>query len=419
MNLDYKHSQNLITNFHSPRANRVLVVEDVAPERMRIQAMLEKQGFIVFAACQGEEALELIAQEDIGLILSDWRMPGMDGLSLLQAVKSQDGPLRYFILLTGQDALVDLVAAMDAGADDFITKPFNGEELRARIQAGSRLVHMSDLAIHRQQCLTSALDREAQLNATIQQDLVAAAQLQKSLLPDLESKLPATQIEYLYQPALTVAGDSFNVLPLADQWLGFYLIDVMGHGTKAAMHSFSVAQLLANANSHGLTLMTDGEPVAPASVLQQLNQRFLEEDDCQSYFTMAYGFYHCGTGHGQFSLAGHPVPLRCQGELVQSLGVQHQSLPIGVDAAADYQNDDFVLNPGERLMVYSDGLFNYHNDKQQAFNHDALCTVMAAINHHPLATVAQKLSSLLTGWHQPEATRDDVSCFFLEFNPNV
>jgi sigma-B regulation protein RsbU (phosphoserine phosphatase) len=114
------------------------------PERTRTVAILLKSGYEVIEASDGDSALQIIKDTRIDIVVSDWRMPIMDGLTLCKKIKTETPSPPYFIFLTGRDATCDLVAAIDNGSDDFISKPFNNEELRVRIKAGARIVNMQN-----------------------------------------------------------------------------------------------------------------------------------------------------------------------------------------------------------------------------------------------------------------------------------
>jgi sigma-B regulation protein RsbU (phosphoserine phosphatase) len=125
---------------------RVLIVEDNRVELARLQAVLHSMGMKPVLAENATEALRFLKKYKVDIVLSDWLMPGMTGLEFCQRLAADENLGRpYFIMLTGRNASVDMIAAMDAGADDFITKPAWREELRVRLQAGvrslSRLQH--------------------------------------------------------------------------------------------------------------------------------------------------------------------------------------------------------------------------------------------------------------------------------------
>jgi two-component system, NtrC family, sensor kinase len=127
---------------------RVLLAEDDPVSRRLLQSYLEKWGHEVIATETGEEAWRLFQTSDFAMVISDWMMPGMDGLELLRRIRAaRKSAYVYTVLLTARSHKEDLVKGMEAGADDFVSKPFDRDELRVRIRAGERIVQLErDLA---------------------------------------------------------------------------------------------------------------------------------------------------------------------------------------------------------------------------------------------------------------------------------
>ncbi|NUQ65749.1 MAG: response regulator [Pirellulales bacterium] len=122
---------------------RILIADDSLIMRQLLRRCLEKWRYEVVAAEDGAQAWELFRHGDFPLVLTDWLMPGMDGLELIRRIRSRDVPgYVYIILLTAKSEKEDLVVAMDAGADDFLAKPFDQDELRVRIREGERIIHL-------------------------------------------------------------------------------------------------------------------------------------------------------------------------------------------------------------------------------------------------------------------------------------
>ena len=122
---------------------RILIAEDDLDSRLLLQRTLEKENFQVVCTEDGQQAWELFQQEDFRLVLTDWQMPKMGGLELIEKIcASARGPYVYLILVTARDAKTDLVKAMDAGANDYVTKPYDKNELLARVRAGMRIIEL-------------------------------------------------------------------------------------------------------------------------------------------------------------------------------------------------------------------------------------------------------------------------------------
>jgi two-component system cell cycle response regulator len=121
---------------------RVLIAEDDFSLRKIVQRLLTKWGYEVEAVCDGEEAWQSLQRPDApSMVLLDWMMPGMDGVDICRRLRQTKRDIRpYVILLTGKDDKSDLIKGISAGADDYVTKPFDPDELRVRILSGQRVL---------------------------------------------------------------------------------------------------------------------------------------------------------------------------------------------------------------------------------------------------------------------------------------
>lgn len=404
---------------------RLLIVEDCKAEQARLEAMLCHLGYEVLTAETGRQGLEILGKENVSLVLSDWRMPEMSGIELCRAV--QDDPELgnpYFILVTGCHNKCDLVAGMDAGADDFVTKPFNAEELRVRVQAGKRIIQLRREAEQKNQALESSLAREAKAALKIQRDLHTASRMQRELLPDSSCPMLGLSIAQLYQPLETVAGDSFNYFPLDTRNVAFFQCDVVGHGIAAAMISFALTRhlspdsgmLLQKKRSDMGAMPSDSNSryiTAPEDVVAALNNRFLEKGEEAQYFTMVYGVLDTVTGRGRLCQAGHPYPIiiGTQGR-ARKLG--EGGFPVGMFPKACYQGVDFHLASGERMALYSDGISECHNRDGVPFESERLANLLVSDKERTLDEQVSGLTDQLQDWRKGAAQEDDISLLVIE-----
>lgn len=125
---------------------RILIAEDDPSFRRLLEEKLAMWGYDIVAAENGYAALQLLQSEDAPRIaMLDWVMPGMEGVEVCRKVREvREAPYTYIILVTSQQRDEDLVAGMDAGADDYITKPFKHYELRLRLRAGKRIIELQN-----------------------------------------------------------------------------------------------------------------------------------------------------------------------------------------------------------------------------------------------------------------------------------
>src|SRR5499427_5968979 len=174
---------------------RVLAAEDNPVFQSMLRTMLTKWGYQAVIARDGNEAWQVLESVQAPrLAVLDWMMPGLDGVEICRRLRSlQREPYIYILLLTARTESQDLIEGMDAGADDYLTKPFNAHELRVRLHAGRRILDLQD-ALHRQAThdgLTGLLNRN-------------------SILERLEEELDRNQREHRPVALLIVDLDHFK-----------------------------------------------------------------------------------------------------------------------------------------------------------------------------------------------------------------
>lgn len=136
-------------------SNSVLIADDDRMSRRVLQRQLQDWGCNVVAVENGSEAWTALQQEGAPrMAILDWMMPGIDGVELCRRLRAlEHGPFFYLLLLTGRDNRDDIVTGLEAGVDDYLTKPFHGDELRARLRVGMRILGLQDVLLKTQDAL--------------------------------------------------------------------------------------------------------------------------------------------------------------------------------------------------------------------------------------------------------------------------
>ena len=224
---------------------RVLVVDDSTAQRHVLVVLLRQWGFVVDQAASGQQALARCRAQPPDIVLSDWIMPGMDGLELCRLFRQMPRVgYGYFILLTSKTEKQAVAQGLDCGADDFLTKPVHPAELRARITAGARVLRMEREISSKSQGLTRALDELQGLYTAIDHDLRQARKIQQSLVPERVVRLGGTQVSMLLKPCGHIGGDLVGLFQPGQNRLGFFSIDVSGHGVTSALMTARLASYL-------------------------------------------------------------------------------------------------------------------------------------------------------------------------------
>lgn len=403
---------------------KVLVVDDSRLQRQILVTSLKRWGFEIFEACSGVEALEICRQIAPDLILSDWMMPEMNGLDFCRAFRAmpREG-YGYFILLTSKSEKGDIALGLDAGADDFLTKPVNADELRARIAAGGRIVRMERELSDKNRLVKSTLEELQKLYDSLDNDLIEAKKLQQSLVSERYRDLGPAEVSLLLHSSGHVGGDLVGMYPINETRLGLYSIDVSGHGISSALMTARLAGYLsATLPDQNVALVrTDSGmilPRPPAETIATLNQLILGELETEHYFTLLLADVNLDTGTVTMAQAGHPNPVvqRADGRVeIDGPG----GLPVGLIDGAAYEQFQLDLHPGDRLMIYSDGIVECSNPQGQLLSEEGLTLIMKDLRQTHGMAFMESLIWKMTDYSGDGDFEDDVSAVLLEFKPSL
>lgn len=399
----------------------VLIVDDSRVQRKILSAQLTRAGYRVTEAGSAEEAIEVCRDRRPGIIISDWMMPGLSGLDLCRAIRGLGGEdYVYFILLTSKTEAGEVATGLDAGADDFLTKPITGEELRARIASGQRLIRMQVQLREKNRLLEQALGSLERIHGAIDRDLVEARKLQLGLVRERQRRFGGSEVHLVLRPSGHVGGDLVGCFPIGDRQVGIYAIDVSGHGITSALMTARLAGLLSAVTADlniAIVLRDDGQVDAldPADLAALLNRLLLEEMRTEIYFTLAYAVVDLDTGRVALVQAGHPHPaiLRRTGA-VEFLG--QGGLPVGLIAAAGYDTVEARLGPGDRLVFLSDGITEATDPDGRMMDDQTLRQTLGEVARCDGAAFAEALVARVTAFGDGRIA-DDVSVICLDYRP--
>jgi sigma-B regulation protein RsbU (phosphoserine phosphatase) len=352
-------SSKLSYETQNPRS--VLVVDDSRLQRRILSSMLNRWGFEVIEASTGAEALEMCRKSRPEFIFSDWMMPELNGPDFCRAFRKLC-PNDYsdFTLLTSKSEKNDIAKGLDSGADDFLTKPVNAPELRARITAGERILSMQSELQHQNALIQDTLDELKGLYAAINSDLLEAQKLQQSLIREHERQIGPFHITQFVRSLGHVSGDLVGFFEAGPSHLGVFGVDVSGHGISSALFTARVAGYFSSGSvEQNLALETcaDGIPCprAPEDVMADLNHQVLHDIETDLYFTMVLADLNLETGLLRFAQAGHPHPV-LQSNKNTFLHLGTGGMPVGLIDDITFERTEYLMRPGDRLFIVSDGV---------------------------------------------------------------
>lgn len=335
---------------------QILIIDDDPGIQILLKRTLVKQGYEVTVASDGEDGLAKAEKILPALVICDWLMPRMNGLEVCLRLKAMPAlATTFFILLTSLDSVADKVKGLDAGADDFLCKPIEMYELQARVRAGLRLHQLSEDLKQQKQLLES--------------ELAEAADYVCSILPEPVSK-GGVNIDVRFIPSRQLGGDSFDFFWLDEDHLVIYLLDVAGHGLRAALPSLSVINLM---RSCGLP---DVDYYQPSQVLHGLNQVFQMTDRNDKYFTIWYGVYQYSQRKLVYASAGHPPAILISTDahaksIKEVQRLKTRGFPIGMFTEAKYINQSCFVPQWSSLFIFSDGVYEINQSDGSVWSLDA------------------------------------------------
>ena len=376
---------------------KILVVDDepdlepLLLQRMRRAIRAGRYEF-VFAG-NGLEALQRLDQdEDIDMVLSDINMPQMDGLTLLEQIPDVNPNIRSVIISAYGD-MKNIRTAMNRGAFDFVTKPIDFKDLQVTIDR--TLIHVEELR--------DALMARDKL-VTLQNELDVASNIQQSILP---TELPR-ELDYQMfgsmKSARNVGGDFFDVVRLPDRRVGLAIADVSDKGVPAALFMMSTRTLLKGAAIGAID---------PGDVMATVNQLLCEDNEAAMFVTLLYAVYDPETGRLTYANGGHNPPLIVHSDNTSTLLPPTEGLALGLLPDYDYQQKTVTVEPGETLVLYTDGVTEAMNAEEEEFGVERLQDIFTSSHPREAHAITQLIFDAVDEFAGDTPQSDDVTCLTL------
>jgi sigma-B regulation protein RsbU (phosphoserine phosphatase) len=340
---------------------RVLIVDDDQGILDALVATIEPHGFEVTAVADGDGAWRLLQNERFPILLTDWLMPGMDGLELVRAIRGRPvGDYIYVIMLTGSSSEEGLRQGMEAGADDFLTKPFRGDDLVSRLTVARRIMELQGQLEDANRKQRQSIRQLEDYKRRTEHELEEAAAVQRVLLPSRVPVVDGFSFGWQVQPCEALAGDVLNLFDLQTGQVALYVLDVSGHGVGAALLSVQLSRLLSPELGHGRLLRDSPngggrEVVPPLDVFTDLNRLFPMSSRQPRFFTVIYCLLDPLARTLRYAVAGHPGPVILpRSDRPRSL--RAAGTPIGMVEHGRWTESVEALADGDRVVLFSDGL---------------------------------------------------------------
>jgi sigma-B regulation protein RsbU (phosphoserine phosphatase) len=392
----------------------ILIVEDDQPTQVQLRTWLEEWGEEVAVAGSKSLTRELLDAGKADLILCNWHLRDLTGHDLCRMLG--DTPRHPYILVYSSDVSEEgALTCTDAGADDVLSSPINPVALRLRIMSAERTLKARRVFEQKAVEYRALNEKLEQAYETLHSELVAASQLQLSLLPTITEVHPKFSLDWLVLPSSYLAGDNLNYFMMQERYLIFYHLDVAGHGVPSALLSVTLNQLLSPQPGSPMVRFDPNlelkRIVPPVEVVSELNRRFQPQGD--GYFTMIYAVLDTETHQIRFCQAGHPSPIKFHVDGSTSI-IGDGGFPVGLWPGMTYDEETTMLMPGERLLLYSDGIIACVNKKDVAYSLERLQEIIKAHAGQPIKMVLQAVREDLELWSEGRDYPDDISLLLVE-----
>ena len=373
----------------------VLVVDD-APANLQIVNSILKDDYKIRVATSGAKALVLVKVQPLpDLILLDVVMPEMDGYEVCGILKAtpeaRDIPV---IFLTGKTEADDETKGFDMGAVDYIHKPFLAAVVKARV--------------HTHLMLREAREQLSRQLIAIKSELEMARKIQLAILPHATPKIMGLEIAACFVPMGSVAGDFYDFLVVDEKHVGVLIADATGHGLPAALIASMLQMALAAQFAHASQ---------PARVLAGLNQALYGKFTTH-FVTAAYIFLDMELGTMKYAGAGHPPLLLWRSSTRKTAELEENGMVLGLFEDATYDEIEVTMEPGDKVVLYTDGILEASNSSQELYGADRFKRFLEINSSRGADEFSEALLNELSLWSgQPrgQGQKDDITLLTVDF----
>ena len=328
----------------------ILIVDDNPANVEIFQMRLEANGYDIITATDGQAGLAMASEKQPDLILLDIMMPKMDGIEVCRRIRADESlPFMPIIMVTAKTDSKDIVAGLEAGADEYLTKPVDHAALVARVKSMLRIKSLHDTVIEQ--------------SAKLKVQLKTATKIQSLFWPDIPELEAGGHIWAISLPAGYVGGDLYDVIPLPDDSLLAYVADVSDKGVPAALIMAALSTKIRSEALHQSEV---------DKLLEAVNHDLYSLTSEEGFFaTIVLARYWASSGKMQLTLGGHTQPVWIIesgfGDLPQINGIS-----LGITPDAKYEKIEILVSPGDSILLFTDGLVEAQNNQNEFFGIERL-----------------------------------------------
>jgi sigma-B regulation protein RsbU (phosphoserine phosphatase) len=373
----------------APGAKTILVVDDNEGMRNFLKILLQKQYRVIFAE-NGEEGIIRVREEKPDLVISDLMMPVMNGLEMTAQIKNDEKmKTTPVIMLTADTDLINKVSGLENGADDYLHKPFNTLELITRISSLLNNYEYQQIISRR--------------NADIEREMEVARFLQNRLLPLSLPEIPGFHEHAIYIPMDKIGGDFYDI-ENRDGFLNLFIADVSGHGLPGAF--------LATITKMALENITDR--TYSNRVLSLLNNVIMRYTVQSNFVTAFFATVDTGSRIMRYACAGHNPPVIYRKKNDELIELKTKGMPLGWFDNITIEEKTIQLEPGDRVVLYTDGIIECVNKEKEMFEEERFFEMIRTLSNKPAVEFSDKLMKELETFKGHKVFDDDITMVVLD-----
>ena len=387
-----------------PRISTILMVDDSPDNLYLLDLIMQGQNFKTLSASNGIEAVESVKQNKVDLILMDVMMPEMDGFEASRHIRNrQESAHIPIILITAKKREAeDVIRGLGEGAVEYLTKPFDDEELLARVKAMLRIKHLHD---DNRELLAQVTAQKEQMK----NELKMAEAVQRQFLPSKEfiAQFKECNIEAHYLAATSIGGDIYDFLRYGEKRVAFMIADVTGHGPAAA---------LIMALAKGLMNTESADFPSPSTLAKRLNAKLLTMIPESHFITLFFGIADFNTRQLTYITAGHPSPYIVSDRLKEPITLKNTGTIIGIfdESEAKFGEDTIPFEKGDKLVFFSDGVFEARNAAGEMYGLKRLYEYVHSKRAGSAKEISDGIISTVQGYWDGKSELDDIAVVAVE-----
>ena len=389
--------------------DKILAVDDELDILELVEMSLTSDGYDVVTACDGPEALIKAKADPPDLILLDLMMPGMDGFEVIERLRqdsaTSDIPV---IMLTAKAQADDRVQGLSAGADDYITKPFDLRELTLRVEAALTSTRKTRYINPLMGVMGETFSEESV--EMLGHHLEMAADIQRNLLPKEPPRFDGIDIAGMLRTSMTVSGDFYDFVPLDEENIGVAIADIRGKGVGAALLMVMVRTALR---------LVCREETSPARVLKRINDILALDTAPELFATIVYGVLNTESLTFTYSNAGHCYPVRVHGGTGQISYLDKGGMLLGIFDFAEFESDTVFLEQGDLIFFYTDGLTEAESADGEMYEEERLVAFLNENAHLTADQICANVEEELVVFSGKEQRADDLTMIVFKIEKGV